>query len=129
MNASNRADADDLRAIEVQRLRDLVTFDLEASRARHADDFQLINPAGQSWSRDAYLGRLQSGALIYHVWEPPTEIAVRMHGDVAILRYRAAPKVTDDGQLHTGPAWFTDLYERRDDTWQVVWSQATAILP
>ncbi|MGC4105185.1 MAG: nuclear transport factor 2 family protein [Thermomicrobiales bacterium] len=129
MNASDRsAIADDLRAIEVQRLRDLVSFDMAASLARHADDFQLINPMGVVLTRDDYLGALQSGVLVYHLFEPVSEIVVRPYGDAAILRYQSHIDVEVEGhRAPRAPYWHTDCYERRDGAWQVVWSQATAI--
>lgn len=128
MTRPDRSLADALRAIEVQRLRDLVRFDLAAALARHAEDFQLVNPAGVALSREAYLGALQSGALIYHVFEPVSEIAVRLAGDTAALRYRSHIEVTVEGQhVPRGPYWHTDLYEYRAGQWRIVWSQATAV--
>jgi hypothetical protein len=32
-------------------------------------------------------------------------------------------------QVPQADYWHTDLYEQRDGTWQVVWSQATTIQP
>ncbi|MGB3327981.1 MAG: nuclear transport factor 2 family protein [Thermomicrobiales bacterium] len=122
--------AETLRGIERERLQDLVAFRMEASRHRHAEDFQLINPMGLSLTREDYLGALASGALVYHAFAPVSEIAVRLHGDAAMLRYQSRIDVEVDGQrAPIGTYWHTDLYEWRDGRWQVVWSQATAIIP
>ena len=71
--------ADQIRARERARLRALVVGDLEAAREFHADDFRLITPRGDSWSKGEYLGALATGALKYLVWEPGT-IDVRVYG-------------------------------------------------
>ena len=65
-----QAEADDLRSIERQRLRALVEADVASARRLHADDFQLVNPAGGALSREQYLGQIASGELDYLVWEP-----------------------------------------------------------
>jgi hypothetical protein len=54
---------------------------------------------------------------------------VRMYGAAAVIRYRSRLDIAGDDQesvprLH----WHTDIYERRDDRWQIVWSQATEVL-
>jgi len=69
-----------------------------------------------------------SGELEYHVWEPDSQIAVRLYGQVALMRYRSQ-LATIDGGHRTGLRhyWHTDLYEQRDGHWQIVWSQATEI--
>lgn len=129
MSTPSMALANDLPDIERDRLRNLVTFDMAASLARHADDFQLINPMGLALTRDDYLGALEAGTLIYHVFEPVSGIEVRTCGDNgAAVRYRSHIDVEFEGQRsHSRLYWHTDLYERRDGEWQVVWSQATAV--
>ncbi len=93
----------------------------------HADDFQLINPYGIAFSKEQYLGGIASGEIHYLVWEPES-IAVRQHGEMAILRYQAQLEIIVSGQkLPLRRFWHTDSYEKRDGRWQVVWSQATEI--
>jgi hypothetical protein len=59
------------------------------------------------------------------VWEPE-EIEVRLYGDAAVIRYRAQLEiVVQEQEISLRGYWHTDLYERRDGRWQVVWSQAT----
>ncbi|HYJ13439.1 MAG TPA: nuclear transport factor 2 family protein [Thermomicrobiales bacterium] len=118
-----------LRTLEKRRLRALVTVDIETAATLHADDFQLIDPAGASISKTAYLGDLASNWIHYHVFEPVSEIAIHQTGDLAVLRYQSRIQVTINGETSPpGTYWHTDVYVRRDDRWQVVWSQATNIL-
>ncbi len=98
-----------LRATERERLRALVEVDVEVAHRLHADDFQLITPAGVALSKEQYLGMVASGELDYRVWEPDSPINVRMYGPVALLRYRSQLANINGGQ-QTGLRhyWHTD---------------------
>ncbi len=127
--ASAQDEPDQLRAIEHARLRSLVEADLPTARRLHADDFELINPNGGTWSKEKYLGEIASGALDYLEWEPE-EIRVRLYGESAVLRYKAHLRISVNGnpsRRGTLTFWHTDLYEKRKGQWQIVWSQATQI--
>ncbi|MET4632397.1 nuclear transport factor 2 family protein [Kaistia defluvii] len=120
-------DADWLRAIERARLRALVSADMGQARPLHAPDFQLITPIGATLSRDEYLGAIASGQIRYLTWEP-ADIVVRLYDGAAVLRYRAQLEVVFGGhKVPLSDYWHTDVYERRDGQWMVVWSQATSI--
>lgn len=121
-------EADHLRATERERLRALVAADLAVADRLHADDFQLINPGGGVLSKEQYLGGIASGYLNYRVWEPDSDIDVRLYDGVALIRYRSRLHMSLDGaEGALRHYWHTDAYEQRDGRWQVVWSQATAI--
>lgn len=119
-------DAELLRSTERERLRALVTGDVDRAGQLHADDFQLINPLGGALSKSQYLGGISSGQIRYLYWEPGS-IAVRVYGDVAVMRYRSQLEIVVQGRhIPRQEYWHTDLYERRGMQWQVVWSHATA---
>jgi hypothetical protein len=119
------AQADQIRAIEYQRLRALVEADMEVARQLHADDFQLINPSGESLSKEQYLGAVVSGEIDYLVWEPEA-IEVRLSGEMALIRYTSRLELIAGGQgIPLRHYWHTDSYERREGHWQAVLSQAT----
>jgi Domain of unknown function (DUF4440) len=116
-----------IRAIEYQRLRALVEADMELARQRHSDDFQLINPSGESLSREQYLDAVASGEINYLVWEPDA-IEVRLSAGMAVIRYSSQLELVAGGQkVPLRHYWHTDSYERRNGQWQAVWSQATEI--
>lgn len=120
--------ADQLRTIERTRLRALVEANIKVAQELHSEDFQLINPAGVSISKEQYMGDVASGVVNYIVWEPDA-IAVRLYGDAAIIRYQAQLEIIYRGQkAGLRRFWHTDSYEKREGRWQVVWSQATEIL-
>jgi hypothetical protein len=118
---------DEIRAIERARLRALVEADMETAKRLHADDFQLVTPGGRTYSKEEYLGGVESGDLNYAVFESVSEIAVRLHGQAAHIRYRSRIEIVFDGQTDAGFFWHTDTYEKTNGQWQIVWSQATRI--
>jgi hypothetical protein len=110
--------------LERQRLRALACADTVVAGPLHADDYWLITPNGSEMTKDDYLGAIASGKLRYQVFEPISDMAVLGDASVVVLSYRARISF-DDGPGFT--CWHTDCYRLRDETWQVVWSQATAI--
>ena len=125
----HEVEADEVRAVERDRLRALVEGDLDRARELHADEFQLITPTGRNLSKDGYLGRVASGELNYLAWDAgPIEVRLYAGGTAAVIRYRSELQIVDRGDPGPRrPYWHTDLYERRDGRWQVVWSHATEI--
>ena len=119
--------ADELRDVERRRLLSLVEADLGVADALHADLYQLITPGGSTESKEEYLGGIASGRLAYRVFEASSHVAVRVAGDVGILRYQARIEINVAGDLDHGLFWHTDYYERSQGQWQAVWSQATRI--
>jgi hypothetical protein len=100
---------------------------MDLARQLHAVDFQLITPTGHLYLGDQYLDEIETGQLKYMAWDPG-EMEVRMHANVAMLRYKARLEVDSGrGQASIFHCWHTDSYELIDCLWQVVWSQATAI--
>jgi len=122
------AEVDVIRSIETKRLRALQDADLDAAKAFHADDYQLITPSGSPMTRDEYLGAVASGILDYIVFEAVSPIAVRLYRDAAVIRYETHIESAWNGvRGRGGRFWHTDVYEKRDGRWQVVWSQATPV--
>ena len=121
------SEEDEIREIERARLHALVEGDMETANRLHADDFQLISPGGRTYTKEEYLSGVASGEIDYRVWEPVSEIVVRLHGQVAHIRYRAQIENVFRGEKTVGFYWHTDTYEKNKGQWQVVWSHATRI--
>lgn len=127
-SANLAEEAEAIRQTELRRLRSLVDADMEVARSLHAEAFQLVNPSGGVLTKDQYLGAIAAGAVDYLVWEPETPIEVRWAGSQAAIRYRSKIEiVVNDAHHPLARFWHTDTYEKRDNVWQVVWSQATGI--
>jgi hypothetical protein len=114
-----------LLELEHRRLRALVEGNLEVAAQLHANDYQLITPSGSTLSKHEYLDAIASGELNYRVFEVASEVAVKTFDRVAMLRYLARIEIDFPDGLDGGVFWHTDIYERRNGNWQVVWSQGT----
>ncbi len=120
--------ADRLRAMERARMADLVAADTAAAGRRMAGDFTLVNPAGEVQTKEEYLAAVRSGDVDYRVLEPSGAIRVRVHGDVAVLRYPARFDIVLSGAVRLAHGGInTSYYERRQGRWKLVWEQTTAI--
>jgi uncharacterized protein DUF4440 len=117
--ASAQETANIIRATERQRLHALLQHDIDTAQKLHASNFELINPLGEAISREDYID--SGAAFSYTEWKPVSPIRVRVHGDSAVIRYES------EIELHgtRGHYWHTDLYEKRNGQWKIVWSQTT----
>lgn len=118
-----QSETDRLRQIELDRLRDHITNEMDP--ADYAPEFRHINPAGQVISRDDYLERVASGAYVYRVLDPITDLEVRLYGDGAVITYQDRVDLSDGDRRLEATGWHTMVYEQRDGRWVIVWSQTT----
>lgn len=112
--------------LERRRLRALVDADLVTARELHAEDYELVSPGGERWSKTSYLDAIGSGLLDYLVFEPESDVQVLALTEATALRYVARIDIrSSDGWHDQGRFLHTDIWRRRDGRWQAVWSQAT----
>ena len=119
--------ADYIREIERVRTQALVSRDMELAWQLHSTDYQLVTPSGVTFTRDRYLGQIETGKLKYIQWSPGP-VQVRVSQTMAVVRYPVTLEL-DSGAGRGTPfrCWHTDTYELNEGLWQAVWSQATAI--
>lgn len=115
---------DFFRALEIERTQALVEQNMETVERLHAAEYQLITPAGKTFSRERYLSAI-AAAPLYAKWDLG-DVAVRVSSEMAIVRYQARLQFPS-GRVVV--CWHTDSYERRASQWQAVWSQATELRP
>jgi hypothetical protein len=118
--------ANQVRTTERALLRAVVAHDTHAARAMLAPNFQLIDVTGTPETRTEYLTNI-GGQIDFVNDNPVSPISVRVHGISAVARVKLHLKVVAGGQTTDSGAWTTDLLERRQGHWQLVWSQTTAI--
>jgi hypothetical protein len=118
----------EIRSSELARLAALLEGDTEAARAFYGEDYELVDPAGDLETLDEYLGLIESGRFDYVTWEPTDDMAIRVYGDVAVIRYPSRIAVVLDGRSIDGEFWQMALLQRRDGAWQHVWGQTTPML-
>jgi len=128
--AGTAGSTEDLRANELRRLRALVDADVQATRALHAPDFQLVDPRGGVHGLDEYLAGLAAGAVEYRRFDPVSDIEVAVSGDLAVTHYKARIEVLVQGlPPQSLEAWHTNCCRRAQhaDGWQATWAQETAV--
>jgi hypothetical protein len=114
-----------VRATERALLRATVDADTQTAGKLLAPEFQQIDVTGSPATRAQYLANV-SGPIDFVTLKLVSPISVRLYGNTAVARLHLAFEV------HAGPdtlkhrGWTTDLLERRQGHWQVVWSQSTA---
>lgn len=113
---------DDFRALERRRTQALVDRDLPLIERLHANDYQLITPAGRVFSRARYLAAIAE-APFYAGWTHDA-MQVRLTPGMALLRY-AATITFPSGKVVR--CWHTDSYELIGGDWLAMWSQATQL--
>jgi len=89
-----------------------------------ADDYRLANSSGQVETKAQFVA--DQTAPGYRL-EPFTveEPIQRVMGDTALLGGVATLKGTDGGKPYSVRLRFTDVWQKRDGRWQVVFTQAT----
>ena len=123
---TGRSAADQVRTAEQTLLRAEVDADTHTAAALLAPDLQLIDPTGGAGTRADDLANV-GGGVDFVTIKPIEPISVRVHGDSAVARLKLTFKVVAYGQTVQHDGWTTDLWERRDGRWQLVWSQTTAV--
>jgi ketosteroid isomerase-like protein len=118
--------ADQVRTVERTLLRAAVNGDTHTAGALLAPGFQQIDVTGTPETRADYMANI-GGGIDFVTLKPIEPIAVRVHGDSAVARVKLRFKVVAHGQTVQHQGWTTDLFQRRDGRWKVVWSQSTAI--
>jgi hypothetical protein len=123
---TGRPAADQVRAAERTLLRASVDGDTHTAGALLAPGFQQIDVTGTAETRADYLANI-GGGIDFVTLKPLNPISVRVHGDNAVTRVKLRFKVVAHGQTVQHQGWTTDLFQRRDGHWKLVWSQSTAI--
>ena len=117
-----------IREIEKKRLDLLVEGDTTNASVLYAEDFELINPAGETFSKMKYLSEVASGLHDYLTFEPVSKIRIRLDGKLAVLRYKSRVEIIARGnKFPMQEYWHTGLYEKRDGTWKIIWYNAIGI--
>jgi hypothetical protein len=116
--------ADQIREAERTLLRAAVDGDIAAARRLLAADFQLIDVFGEPETRKVYLDTI-AGAVDFVAIRPISRIKVRLYGNTAVARFQVVHEVVAGPDRLKHRTWTTDVFERRQGRWQLVWAQST----
>jgi Domain of unknown function (DUF4440) len=72
--------------VSQDRSEDVTRYSMNGRKQLHAENFELVNPGGATFSKDRYLGAMTSGELDYVVCEVDSPMRVRVRADAAVIR-------------------------------------------
>jgi ketosteroid isomerase-like protein len=124
MNASCTTE---IQTLERQWMQAWVDNDLATCAAILADDFLLTSARGTLMPKDAWLAN--AGSVFKCTAFEWIELVVRPFGDVAVVHGRSRQQASVGGQDWSGVFLTTDVWVRRDNTWQVVARHGTGPIP
>ncbi|HET7249594.1 MAG TPA: nuclear transport factor 2 family protein [Gemmatimonadales bacterium] len=117
---------DSVRAVEQARGQALLKADTVALSRLVADEFVEVSRLGQIRTRADNLKDIASGDLKLTAVRYDS-LAVRIYGDVAVLRGIADNTGTFRGFPFSGKIRYTRVFVRRDGRWQAVAMQQTSM--
>ena len=117
---------DELRKTHEARIAALLAGDIDELDKYVADDLTYTSPHGKVMSKPQVFESFRSGAMRIERMEID-DLAVREHGDTAIMTYRALTTFTDHGVAVDGAVRSTAIYLRRDGAWKLAAQQQTSI--
>jgi ketosteroid isomerase-like protein len=118
--------AQQVRAVERQRVQALTTNDLAALERLLADDLTYTHSTGAVDSKTTFLASLRSGDAKYETMEHD-DLRVRTYGETAVLTGRTRVKVKSRGEDLSLQLRFTLVYAKRAGRWQMVAWQSTRL--
>jgi hypothetical protein len=113
----------ELRALNENYIRALMSGDVDWFRARLADEFVCIESDGLILDKAAFLRRTSWGSMLasYSL----EDVAVNVYGDVALVRAKGA--WTDKAGI-PGFSRYVDVYVHAVGEWKVVSAQVTRLV-
>lgn len=118
------AAADAVKAAELRRFEVMTAKDYKALATLLADDLVYTHSSAAVDSKASYLESLTSGRVTYKTIVP-RDLQVRVYGDTAIINGVAAMTVDANGEALVNTLRFTDVWAKRNGTWQMVAWQST----
>lgn len=122
----SQADAEAVKASELRRFEVTTGKDYKTLATLLGDDLVYTHSSAAVDSKASFLESLTSGRVTYKVIKP-TDLQVRVFGDLAIIHGVAAFNVDANGQAIVNTLRFTDVWARRDGRWQMIAWQSTRL--
>ncbi|AEI63193.1 nuclear transport factor 2 family protein [Corallococcus macrosporus] len=129
MSTSSAEDTRTLTELSVRVMRAIQTKDLETIKSLTAEDFIYRGADGTEANRDAFIESIAQipGELTSVEAEG---MRTYLYGDTAVIAglQRSGLKMTD-GTEATDAVYFTDVWQRRDGQWKMVFAFSSPVAP
>ena len=124
------AGAEDARqeilAADARRFDAMIKVDQAALDGLLADDLTYTHSTGQAETKAQFLETLKTGKLSY-LSAQPSDVAVRLYGETAVVTGRAEIKAVSGGQELVLPLRFTEVWVKSGGGWKLAAWQSTRI--
>ena len=118
--------------VEQARVRAVTQPDAAALERLLADDLSYVHSNAWAQTKKEFLASIQSGELAYLAMDH-SDVAVRVHGDAAVLTGRSAVRVQTprgSGKIRSLDIRFTTVYVKQGGRWrQVAWQSTRVAQP
>jgi ketosteroid isomerase-like protein len=120
---SQSNDTDTLKALNAAFIHGYMTRDTASLSPIFANDFILINPAGQRRNRQEVLNGFITTPHFLSCDVDTVE--VRLYGTIGLVLARAVFTTDDNGKKTTGKTNYLDVYEKRRGHWVAIAAHVT----
>ena len=118
--------SDEIIALDKKRMHAMGAKDIATLNAVLADDLVFTHASARVDTKAALIGNMVSGSVVYASVEPFDVSAIEL-GDTVVLTGRALVKGISNGVTRDLNVRFTDVYAKRNGSWQMVAWQSTPI--
>jgi ketosteroid isomerase-like protein len=119
--------ANEVATLNRQWMEAYVKGDSEFLERHLSEDYVSTFPDGKVFGKRGEIESLKSGGVAITDMRP-SEMNVRVYGEVAVITGQSTIKAKVDGEEVSGEYRFTDVWVKRRD-WQAIASQVTRIGP
>lgn len=116
----------DVRAAERQRFEAMQRQDITALDTLLDEDLTYVHTGGELQSKSEFIDLIRSRGLVYESIAP-TEVRVRVHGDIAIVTGRSQMRVRSATGVSSFGIRFTEVYVRPNQRWLLTAWEATRL--
>lgn len=118
----------EILAADARRFAAMVQGDKAALDGLLADDLTYTHSSGQLETKAQFLESLRSGKMRY-LSAQPSDQAVRLYGDTAVVTGRAEVKANSQGQELVLSLRFTEVWVKSGGAWKLTAWQSTRVAP
>lgn len=112
--------------LDRKRMQAMAAKDIATLQAVLADDLVYTHSSARLDTKRSLINAMLSGATVYTSVEP-SDVMAQDLGDAVVLTGIAQIKVVSNGTPNAFGVRFTDVYARRDGSWQMVTWQSTRL--
>ncbi|MGE5271780.1 MAG: nuclear transport factor 2 family protein [Thiohalocapsa sp.] len=112
--------------LDRRRMTAMAQKDLATLNALIADDLVYTHSSARLDTKQSLIGNMESGSTVYTSVEP-SDVKAQDLGDTVVLTGSCRISVNAGGRPNSFGVRFTDVYARRNGSWQMVAWQSTRL--